>query len=235
MNYYNEFDPYAAQWLRNLIDAGHIPKGEVDSRSIKDVKASDLTGFVQCHFFAGLGGWSHALRLAGWPEDRPVWTGSCPCQPFSAAGAGGALPTSAISGLLGLTSSASADLTLSLVSKLTQRLTTGGSTLFNLTWKQKVTPAGRLVSLLRASGRRTSDKDCGSWLTPNANEDAAGSLRGNMQRMLTHQAKERDPEGCAMGMQLNANLARWLMGIPSDWHNCAPTATPSSRKSRKSS
>jgi DNA (cytosine-5)-methyltransferase 1 len=89
MNYYNEFDPYAAQWLRNLIDAGHLPKGEVDSRSIKDVKASDIIGFVQCHFFAGLGGWSHALRLAEWPEDRPVWTGSCPCQPFSAAGAGG--------------------------------------------------------------------------------------------------------------------------------------------------
>ena len=87
MNYYNEFDPYAAQWLRNLIEAGHIPQGEVDSRSIKDVRASDLTGYVQCHFFAGLGGWSHALRLAGWPEDRPVWTGSCPCQPFSAAGA----------------------------------------------------------------------------------------------------------------------------------------------------
>jgi DNA (cytosine-5)-methyltransferase 1 len=89
MNYYNEFDPYAAQWLRNLIAAGHIPQGEVDSRSIKDVKASELTGYTQCHFFAGIGGWSRALRLAGWPEDRPVWTGSCPCQPFSAAGAGG--------------------------------------------------------------------------------------------------------------------------------------------------
>ena len=86
MVYYNEFDPYAAQWLRNLIDAGHIAKGEVDTRSIKDVNASDLTGYVQCHFFAGLGGWSHALRLAGWPDNRPVWTGSCPCQPFSAAG-----------------------------------------------------------------------------------------------------------------------------------------------------
>lgn len=86
MVYYNEFDPYAAQWLRNLIDAGHIAKGDVDTRSIKDVNASDLTGYVQCHFFAGLGGWSHALRLAGWPDDRPVWTGSCPCQPFSAAG-----------------------------------------------------------------------------------------------------------------------------------------------------
>ena len=45
-------------------------------------------GYTQCHFFAGIGGWSYALRLAGWPDDRPVWTGSCPCQPFSGAGLG---------------------------------------------------------------------------------------------------------------------------------------------------
>lgn len=86
--YYNEHDPYAAQWLRNLIAAGHIAPGEVDERDILDVRPSDLAGFTQCHFFAGIGGWSHALRLAGWPDDRPVWTGSCPCQPFSAAGKG---------------------------------------------------------------------------------------------------------------------------------------------------
>ena len=79
---------------------------------------------------------------------------------------GGALPTSAISGLPGSTLSVSADLTLSLVSKLKQRLTTDGSTLFKLTWKEKTTPAGRLVYRLAASGRRTSDKDCGSWPTP---------------------------------------------------------------------
>jgi DNA (cytosine-5)-methyltransferase 1 len=84
--YYNENDPRAASWLRNLIAAGLIAPGYVDERSIIDVRASDLVGFVQCHFFAGIGGWSHALRLAGWPDDRPVWTGSCPCQPFSAAG-----------------------------------------------------------------------------------------------------------------------------------------------------
>ncbi len=156
-------------------------------------------------------------------------------NPSAQPAAVAASPTNVTSGLPGSTSSASADLTLSLVSKLKQRLTTDGSILFKLTWREKVTPAGRLVSLLRASARRTSGNDCGSWLTPNANEDAAGSLRGNMQRMLTHQAKERDPEGCATGMQLNANLARWLMGIPADWHSCAPTATPSSRKSRKSS
>lgn len=85
--YYNEFDPYAAQWLRNLIAIGAIAPGDVDERSIEDVKPDDLRGYTQCHFFAGIGVWSRALRNAGWPDDRQVWTGSCPCQPFSAAGA----------------------------------------------------------------------------------------------------------------------------------------------------
>ena len=87
--YYNENEPKAAAWLRALIAAGHITPGDVDERSITDVQPSDLVGFTQCHFFAGIGGWSYALRLAGWPDDRPIWTGSCPCQPFSGAGQGG--------------------------------------------------------------------------------------------------------------------------------------------------
>ena len=83
--YYNEIDPYAAQWLRNLIDAGHITAGEVDERSIEEVQPDDLKGYERCHFFAGIAGWDLALNLAGW-GDAPVWTGSCPCQPFSGAG-----------------------------------------------------------------------------------------------------------------------------------------------------
>ena len=86
--YYNEIDPFAAEWLRELIKAGVIAPGTVDERSIEDVRPSDLRGFTQCHFFAGIGVWSYALRQSGWSDDRPVWSGSCPCQPFSAAGKG---------------------------------------------------------------------------------------------------------------------------------------------------
>ena len=84
--YYNEFDPFAVKWLRELIKQGHIADGIVDDRSILDVEAKDLEGFTQHHFFAGIGGWSAALRLAGWADNRQICTASLPCQPFSVAG-----------------------------------------------------------------------------------------------------------------------------------------------------
>jgi DNA (cytosine-5)-methyltransferase 1 len=84
--YYNDADPATCAWLRELIAAGQLPAGEVDARSILEVEPADLCGFTQCHFFAGIGGWAYALRLAGVVEDRSVWTGSPPCQPFSVAG-----------------------------------------------------------------------------------------------------------------------------------------------------
>jgi len=87
-NYYNENDPKAAAVTRELIKAGHIAPGVVDERSIEDVVPAELVGYTQCHFFAGFGVWSYALRRAGWPDERPIWTASCPCQPFSAAGKG---------------------------------------------------------------------------------------------------------------------------------------------------
>lgn len=84
--YYNEFDPAAVDVLKQLIADNVIAPGVIDSRSIKEVQPDDLTGFTQCHLFAGGGLWSVAARLAGWPDDRPLWTGSCPCQGESLAG-----------------------------------------------------------------------------------------------------------------------------------------------------
>lgn len=89
MDYYNENDPYAAQWLRNLIAAGHLPNGYVDERSITEVTALDLANYETCHFFAGIGVWSAAYYAQPWrTRSGQVWTGSCPCQPFSSAGGG---------------------------------------------------------------------------------------------------------------------------------------------------
>jgi len=85
-NYYNDVDPQVCDWARALIRDGLVLDGEVDCRPIQEVKADDVKGFIQCHFFCGILGWCEALRLAGWPDDRAVWTGSCPCPPFSAAG-----------------------------------------------------------------------------------------------------------------------------------------------------
>jgi len=78
---FNEIEPFAADWLRALYG-----DAKVDTRSIADLQPADVAGFRRVHFFAGIGGWELALQLAGWPEEREIWTGSCPCQPFSAAG-----------------------------------------------------------------------------------------------------------------------------------------------------
>lgn len=83
--YYNEIDPLCCAWLRILIAAGLLPPGDVDERSIEEISPSELDSYSQCHFFAGIGVWPYALQQAGW-GDQEVWTGSCPCQPFSCQG-----------------------------------------------------------------------------------------------------------------------------------------------------
>jgi DNA (cytosine-5)-methyltransferase 1 len=79
--FFNENDRFASCWLQEI-----FPGQIVDNRDIQEIGRRDLLPFRRVHLFAGIGGWELALRLAGWPEDRPVWTGSCPCQPFSTAG-----------------------------------------------------------------------------------------------------------------------------------------------------
>lgn len=84
--YYNDTDPYCAEWVRNLIATGLIPDGEVDERPIEQVQPEEVAQFAQCHWFCGIAGWAYAARLAGWRDTDPIWTGSCPCQPYSPAG-----------------------------------------------------------------------------------------------------------------------------------------------------
>ena len=84
--YYNDTDPFVCDWLAELMRDGLISGGDIDRRSITDIDPTDLDGYARCHFFAGIGGWDLALQMAGWPDDIEVWTGSCPCQPFSSAG-----------------------------------------------------------------------------------------------------------------------------------------------------
>lgn len=84
--YYNEIDLFCCEWLENLQRSGHISRGGIDPTSITDADNASIIASKWCHFFAGVGGWDLALQMAGWPADVPVWTGSCPCQPFSVAG-----------------------------------------------------------------------------------------------------------------------------------------------------
>ena len=126
-------------------------------------------------------------------------------NPSAQQATGGASPTSAISGPLGSILSASVALQLSLVSKLKLRLTTDGSTLFKLTWKEKTTPAGRSVSLLRASAHRTFGSDCSSWPTPIVGDTTGGPRPPDSRR------------GAAPGLQTAAHLTSWPTASARDW------------------
>ena len=83
--FYNDISPDACLWLNKLIGCGLIDEGNVLKLSITSLDADFCNKFNQCHFFCGIGGWPYALNLAGVPLGWNVWTGSCPCQPFSAA------------------------------------------------------------------------------------------------------------------------------------------------------
>lgn len=171
--YYNEIDPFAAQWLRELIAAGLIAPGEVDERSIEDVRPDDLNGFVQCHFFAGIGIWSLALRMAGWPDGRmtekygrEVAHASLSARQAKALG----LMTSGTFGPHSTGLLSNADLSLLLANRLQARTDCIGSILYRLTWKERITPLGRSIPALRASVLRTSANVCIGWVTPSARD-----------------------------------------------------------------
>lgn len=164
--YYNENDPKAAAWLRELERRGLIAPGIVDERDIRDVRPDELAGYT------------HVTSLPALESGR-MRCGSQDGQTVGESGQDHALAnlsarqakemgllTSDTCGPRGSISSASADLSRSLVSRLRPRTDLLGSTLFNLTWKVRRTPSGAPIYALRASGLRTSDNDCSLWPTP---------------------------------------------------------------------
>ena len=223
MNYYNEYDKGAAQWLRELISAGEIPAGHVDERSIVDVRPSDLAGYVQCHFFAGIGGWSYALKLAGWPDGRrtgPSGPEAAPANPSVPLASSSEPPTPATSGPPSSISSRSAALTLCLANRLKARLGKGGSMEYAETWKEKATPAGLRYWAHTASGHRTSGNDSTGWPTPTASDE---KWRYSNEQM----ALKRLASGKQMGLEATAYLSGW--GTP----NCMDHLPSGNLESRR--
>lgn len=126
---------------------------------------------------ASASGTSPSGSLAG-PRTGPSGPAPAPANlsPRQAAEAG--LLTSGTSGRRGTTSSASADLQRSLASRLRAGMASTGSTLFTLTWTALATPSGLLICALRASARRTSGSDRGSWPTPIVNDASSTHAYG---------------------------------------------------------
>lgn len=140
------------------------------------------------------------------------------------------LLTSGTYGPPSTTSSASADLTSSLVSKLRAKTALVGSTLYKLTWKQRVTPAGRSISALRAAARPTSDSASGGsgialahWSTPrtaDTSEETWETKQARNKRHLAESLSSSRTKGVGgMTLPMQAHLTGWP----------TPTVTDSAR------
>lgn len=151
----------------------------------------------------------------------------------------------------GTTSSKSMALQSSLVSRLQARLACSGSTVFKLTWKQRVTPSGRLISALRGSALPMAASGCISWPTPTVNDSRGGRNRtsGRSNPNSKHHDGVTLVDAARMHAlprslwsaptdqvgYLNPELSRWLQAIPRLWSSYAPTETASMLKRRRNS
>lgn len=245
-----------AAWLRELIKEGHISEGVVDERSIVDVQPAELVGYRQCHFFAGIGGWSYALRLAGVPDDEEIWSGSCPASRSAVLGENSERKILAICGRFSERLFTSSTLQQLLANRLRAKMDVNGSPEYLLTWKEWDMPLRAPICALRASQRRTQDSGFIGWPTPTCPTKTNGHQAGNNRyvnaslailRQLRGWNTPRATDGknggpnqsggalshdwATMGFTgvLTPELSRWLQGYPTEWTSCGATGMQSCR------
>lgn len=238
--YYNEIDPFCCEWLRNLIAAGQLPPGEVDGRDIRDVQPEELDGFTDCHFFAGIGGWPLALRLAGYEggvdASGPQAARANPSALLrSHMAERKASAMSVIYGRISTGSSPSAALQQSLANKFLARFHGDGGIERPWTLKPRTTPARRLYCQLVPSALTTKEKGFYGVPTPAA-RDGRDISRSTI---FLSQRKRHSPSLAIVFLERGGS---WMaitaaycltMGYPLPWNEARPraTATRSSPKS----
>ena len=133
------------------------------------------------------------------------------------------LLTSGTYGQHSTTSSLSAGLRSSLGSRLQALTASLGSTLFRLTWKERVTPAGRSISALRASAPRTSGRDFTGWPTPVASDDNK-SVEAHLA--MKRRMGERDGTGANRTSITSLSVLVKLAGWPTPCSQDGPNGGP---------
>lgn len=223
--YYNEIDPFAAQWLRNLIAVGHIAPGDVDERSVEDVHSSDLKPYTQCHFFAGIGGWPLALRIARLASAPGIRAGSPPFQDNSVAAAihGRALDSQEHEAdwpTHGSTSSPHASPRAS--ASRTSWASARGLRRSPAVWDSLATEYADPNDRLRMLVRLIYAGECGLLPTVVARDFRAPGDPNHPRRSATR----GQPLPETFSSPVPAELARWMMGFPPDCAQCMPMETP---------
>lgn len=139
------------------------------------------------------------------------------------------LMTSGIYGLRSSTSSSSAILQSSLESRLRAKTASLGSTLYQLTWKDRAGPSQLPICALRASARRTSVSDLSGWPTATT-MDTGNTGDAWVERRARVKAALGNGNGFGLILPMTAQLTGWPTPRATDGEKAVRTAEGSDRE-----
>jgi len=193
-----------------------------DQLSMFEQMTSEATGSVTGSLESASG-----ATLFGSPDGpmtAPSGPDRAPAPPSAPPAKVKGLMTLVTSGRYGCPSSGSADLQLSLESRLMERLDTAGSTLFQLTWRRPRTPLGRRYLERAASAPRTGDSGFTSWPTVTVNDARNG--RNATANRSNPESKHHDGQTLCDAV----TLAGWPTPAAQNWkHESGEWATSQER------